>query len=194
MNKYFFLQPRRSGKTTMALYEFSKDPENTIFVSPNTASVEYLKCKVNKEYVSNFISSSRFIDFIKGRSVKNLILDEYLFFKNNKEIYKNITLIQPENIYIFSTPYRIYDKEIFELVKNHKKNYSVQELSKFLSHPSSEKIDELDELYYNFISDEDTKLIRSFVSMMDPKSFHYLNHTTFITEILGKFLKTETYE
>jgi hypothetical protein len=194
MNKYFFLQPRRSGKTTMALYEFSKDPENTIFVSPNTESVEYLKHKVNKEYVNNFISSSRFINFIRGRSVKNLILDEYLIFKNNKEIYKNITLIQPENIYIFSTPCKTYDKEIFELVKNHKKNYSVQELRRFLVHPFPEKIDELDELYYNFISDEDTKLIRSFNPGLNQEYPYYLGHTSFITEILGKFLKTETYE
>jgi len=33
MRKVFLIQPRQSGKTTKAMYEFVKDPDNTIFVA-----------------------------------------------------------------------------------------------------------------------------------------------------------------
>ena len=32
MNKYFIMQPRQSGKTQKAIYEYLKNPEDSLFI------------------------------------------------------------------------------------------------------------------------------------------------------------------
>jgi hypothetical protein len=167
MKKYFFLQPRQSGKTSCAIYEFSKDPNNTLFVTCNFHQVWNICNKLNYSK-SHFISSE---NLKNGYNLKNIILDEYMFFKNKKEVCEYITYHTSfiENLYIFSTSNRIYDELLFNFVKDGKKNNSLNindintiwdnygDKDTFLTIEKFQN--ELVDLYYNFLTDPDVILI-----------------------------------
>jgi hypothetical protein len=159
MRKVFLMQPRQSGKTTKAMYEFVKDPDNTIFVTHNYDMVKYIHNRVGGN-LKNFTSSNQFKNKIIGRRPKNIILDEYMCFKNRDEIYKEIQVIQPDNVYIFSTSDKLYDKKIFDFVKENKRTTSYQELLQKYGDKLTEYIEkQIYDLYYNFLTDDDTILI-----------------------------------
>ncbi|MFA5297857.1 MAG: hypothetical protein WC389_06570 [Lutibacter sp.] len=159
MRKVFLMQPRRSGKTTKAMYEFVKDPDNTIFVTHNYDMVKYIHNRVGGN-LKNFTSSNQFKNKIIVRRPKNIILDEYMFFKNRDEIYKEIQVIQPENVYIFSTSDKLYDKKIFDFVKENKRTTSYQDLLQKYGDKLTDYIEkQIYDLYYNFLTDNDTILI-----------------------------------
>ena len=129
MKKYFFMQPRQTGKTTKAMYEYVKDPENTIFVTYKHINIKKIHDKVGGN-IKNFVSSGEFINRTKGITLKNVILDEYMFFDNKESIYKEIIERGAENIFIHSTSNKIYNKNLFDLVKENKEIYSFNELLK----------------------------------------------------------------
>ena len=159
MRKEFLMQPMRSGKTTKAMYEFVKDPDNTIFVTHNYEMVKYVHNRVGGN-LKNITSSNHFKYKIVGRRLKNIILDDYMFFKNRDEIYKEIQVIQPDNVYIFSTSDKLYDKKIFDFVKENKRTTSYQDLLQKYGDKLTECIEkEIYSLYYNFLTDDDTILI-----------------------------------
>lgn len=171
MRKIFLINPRQSGKTDKAIYEFLKDPDNTIFVCHNPNLKDFLCKRINAspKLRKNFISAAqpnRFAYAMKGKQPKNIILDEYMFFENKREIYDHIMMLRPENVYIFSTSDKMYDAEIFEFVKNNKQNYSLVDLIDLYKekkykfyHKWREVEKEIVELYYNFLTDYDTLLI-----------------------------------
>ncbi len=159
MKKVFLIQPRQSGKTTKAMYEFVKDPDNTIFVTHSYDMVKRIHDRVGGN-IKNFTSSNQFKNKIIGRRPKNIILDEYMFFKNRDEIYKEIQVIQPENVYIFSTSDKLYDKKLFDFVKENKRRTSYQDLLKKYGDKLTDYIEkQIYDLYYNFLTDDDTILI-----------------------------------
>lgn len=173
MRKIFLLNPRQSGKTDKAIYEFLKDPDNTIFICHNPNLKDFLCKRINAspKLRKNFISAAQPNSFsfayeMKGKQPKNIILDEYMFFQNKREIYEHIMMIRPENVYIFSTSDKMYDEKIFEFVKKNKPNYSLDSLIDFYKkekyqfyHKWEEAEKEIVELYYNFLTDYDTILI-----------------------------------
>jgi hypothetical protein len=121
--------------------------------------VKYIHDKVGGN-IKNFTTSNQFHNKIIGRRHKNIILDEYMFFKNRDEIYKEIQVIQPENVYIFSTSDKLYDKKLLDFLKENKRATSYQDL--FIKY--GDKLTEYDEkqiydLYNNFLTDDDTVLI-----------------------------------
>lgn len=159
MRKVFLMQSRQSGKTTKAMYEFSKDPNNTIFVAPNYSTVEYIRNKVGGN-IKNLTTSEQFINKIIGRKPKNIILDEYMLFKNRDEIYEQILVTRPENVYIYSTSDKLYDRELFNFVKQNKHKTSYQDLLSKYDGELTEGIEkQIYDLYYNFLTDHDTILI-----------------------------------
>lgn len=159
MRKVFLMQPRQSGKTTKAMYEFLKDPDNTFFVTHDDDMVEYIHNRVGGN-LKNFASSNQFKYKILGRRPKNIILDEYMFFENRDEIYKKIHVIKPENVYIFSTSDKLYDKKIFDFVKENKRTTSYQDLLQKYGDKLTDYIEkQIYDLYYNFLTDDDTILI-----------------------------------
>ena len=159
MKKVFLMQPRQSGKTTKAMYEFVKDPDNTIFVTHSYDKVKHIHDRVGGN-IKNFTSSNQFKNKIIGRRPKNIILDEYMFFKNRDEIYKEIQVIKPENVYIFSTSDKLYDKKLFDFVKENKRTTSYQDLLKKYEDKLTDYIEkQIYDLYYNFLTDDDTTLI-----------------------------------
>lgn len=163
MRTIFLMQPRQSGKTTKAMYEYLKDPDNTIFVSHNYDMAKYVRSIVGGD-MKNFASENTFLDKICGRNPKNIILDEYMFFKNKKLIWEHINTIRPENVYIYSTSDKIYSKKLFDFVKQSKRYsyYSalVRRYEEVYGEPITEEIQQqLDDLYYNFLTDYNTTLI-----------------------------------
>lgn len=94
------MQPRQSGKTTKAIYEFLKKPNNTIYVVHN----HHIKRHVHKLIGGdgkNITSASQFSTAIIGKRFKNVILDEYMFFQNRDEIYEYIMDIKPKKCFHF---------------------------------------------------------------------------------------------
>lgn len=141
------------------MYEFVKDPDNTIFVTHSYDMVKRIHDRVGGN-IKNFTSSNQFKNKIIGRRPKNIILDEYMFFKNRDEIYKEIQVIQPENVYIFSTSDKLYDKKLFDFVKENKRRTSYQDLLKKYGDKLTDYIEkQIYDLYYNFLTDDDTILI-----------------------------------
>ena len=90
MRTIFLMQPRQSGKTTKAIYEFLKEPDNSIFVVHNNSMLKYIHTIVGSVIEKKIITSNQFHVKIIGNRFKNIILDEYMFFKNKDEIYKYI--------------------------------------------------------------------------------------------------------
>ncbi len=159
MRKVFLMQPRQSGKTTKAMYEFVKDPDNTIFVTHSYDMVKHIHDRVGGN-IKNFTSSNQFKNKFIGRRPKNIILDEYMFFRNRDEIYKEIQVINPENVYIYSTSDKLYDKKLFDFVKENKRTTSYQDLLKKYGDKLTDYIEkQIYDLYYNFLTDDDTILI-----------------------------------
>ena len=132
MKVTFILGDRQSGKTTLAIYEAAKDPENTVVIGQkldnaiNMVSIGRKKHGVNLNYVSSLP------DAIKGKSFKKVILDEFFFFKNYKEVLGSIlpTMTQDGEIFIFSSfkdpvnDYKfvksIYDSSVITLTENYR--------------------------------------------------------------------------
>ena len=159
MRKVFLMQPRQSGKTTKAMYEFVKDPDNTIFVTHSYDMAKHIHDRVGGN-IKNFISSNQFKNKIISKRPKNIILDEYMFFRNRDEIYKEIQVINPENVYIFSTSDKLYDKKLFDFVKENKRTTSYQDLLKKYGDKLTDYIEkQIYDLYYNFLTCDDTILI-----------------------------------
>lgn len=115
------IAPRQCGKTTLAIYELSKSPEDTIFIASNTENARYAvkNLYASGRYGKNYLSSRGDINIIRGFNTKKIILDEYCFFDEKFKIaltrdYKYINSL--EEILIFSTPKKIYKETDFNLV------------------------------------------------------------------------------
>jgi len=187
--------PRQSGKTDKAIYEYLKDPDNTIFVTHNSHSAQLIRDKVSGD-MKNFISSEVFVNKLIGRRAKTIILDEYMFFKNKDIIHKEIQVIQPENVLIYSTPNKSYDKLLYYLVKEKKNRFSYQRLvEKYSQYYELTKEIEKDiyDLYYNFLTDSDTKIINQSTIKLPNNTIEQLKlqltSEQYLIEVKGEYLK-----
>lgn len=86
MKKTFYLQPRKTGKTTKAKQLFLESPFNTLYVTFNP---DYIigSGEIFNNFSKNIIRPHKFNEIIRGRRFNNIILDEYLFFEKKKIIY-----------------------------------------------------------------------------------------------------------
>jgi len=194
--KYFFLQPRQTGKTINAIYEFLKDEENSLFVTHNFNNINNITSnyKLSK---NNFVTYKNLEQKLIGRRWKNIILDEYLFFDDKIKLYELIkSNLKYCNLFIYSTANKVYNKEIFEFVKEFKKKYNFDEVvdlyNKFIKESTSDIIKEIKELYFNFLTDKDVILISKYKLEADEiYSFNkfVLSEEQFNLEILNQWLK-----
>jgi len=170
MEKKIYIMPEKSGKSLLADYEFSKEPKNTMFIGYDNKRLQHIKSfKMN---INNFFTQ---FSNLKGLSFENAIIDDYLIFnlKGLKNLYENLYLIGIKKIIIFSS-INYVDKDMFNFIKLCKlKNiywkskdgielYSDDIKNKFQinTYKQNEKmIDELDKLYFNFLTDSDTEII-----------------------------------
>jgi len=166
MKKTFMMQPRQTGKTTIAVYEFLKDPEHTLLVVPNQRMVDHIIHDILRgdgkyKWKTNIFSSFRFEQLPHIYSnTHRIILDEYMFFDNKELIYKQIQSLSNalDELLIFSTSNKQYKKTLYEFCKNAKYhdfsfNYLLPTASKYCFE------EDFNELYYNFLTDPDTTVI-----------------------------------
>jgi hypothetical protein len=174
MKKYFLVNNRHSGKTNMALYEFLKSPDDSLFITFNSAStrdnLEKLKLSPYK-YRNSFLSAEAISQgALCSHRYKRLILDEYFHF--NLDFRKNLPgwtyPLGIEEIYCFGTPKNLYNKQLFEFVKNLKENnhpfdsrYTIEKIKdmKPLELPLELVMHQIEDLYYNLITDKDMIII-----------------------------------
>jgi hypothetical protein len=188
--KIFYLQPRQVGKTTMAMYEYLKDRENSLFVTHNMDMAKDICNRLNGNN-EDFITCNQFIkEGRPSKKYKTIILDEYMFFRNKEEVYKKVLKISPENLLIFSTADKRYNEELLKFIKNAKYKFTYLEI---MNMSIGWKHNETYELYYNFLTDSDVKLI---THNLVPKKTEelkkrYKNYSpeTYKTEILNEYLK-----
>lgn len=123
MKKYLHISNRQSGKTSKAVYEFLKDPDDTLFISHNYNSARFLFKRLNldSKYRKNFLCEESMTK-TKSHEYKKVIMDEYFFFdlKFRKILPSIIYPLGIEEVYAFSTPYCLYDKNMLEFVKEQK--------------------------------------------------------------------------
>ncbi len=192
MKKYFFIQPRQSGKTTKALDIYRKSPNDSLFITYKADFANELCKKVNGN-PKNFISSMKIKDKTVG--YKFIILDEYMFFKNKEEVYENIVkMIDVETIYIYSTSNKQYNKYLYNFVKYCKEiglSYSatLSEYSRYKGF-SDKTEDDIRELYYNFLTDSDIILDDKFKKSTKntEELINILCKEQYEVEILNKYL------
>lgn len=199
MEKYFYLMPRQSGKTFTAINKFNENPTNSLLIVSDYL-VNNIKTQIinNKE---NILSNEKLIK-LNNKKYTNIILDEYLSFNNKKIIYKKINEINPDNLFIYTTPTKMYNKKIFEFIKKNKSKYDYQfileliktkfECNLFINSKNkliNKCIKEIDkdifDLYYNFLTDKDVNLIKSF------KTF---NNSADLKHKIGKYLYNIEYK
>jgi hypothetical protein len=184
--KIFLIQPRQTGKTTKAVYEFLKDPDNTLFITHKIEVSKHIKDLIGFNH-KNVISAKQFLNKKGVHKVKSIILDEYLFFENKEDVYKEVYGSGFENIYVFSTSNKIYDKRLFNNIKRYKKDYSYEHMVDL--HKSNFSRQEVYELYYNFLTDSDFKIIDTYKHTKDRQDLiHILGEESYRTEVLNNYL------
>ncbi len=172
------MQPRQSGKTSKAKYEYLKDPENTLYVVGDSKTAQRIKEQIRSKN-ANIISCHNFD--LRGRNQKNIILDEYMFFPNKDKVYKEImrNQVNIDNVYIFSTSNKTYSRYLFNLVKENKKYFSFDEIvEKYEGVMTKEIKKEIHDLYFNFLTDADCRLIDF--------AFDYLPDKSDLVHIFGR--------
>ena len=165
MKKRINIWNRQSGKTTTAIYEFLKNPEETLLITFNENMCHHI-CKnfLRVDKHKNIISINKFLNYRMSLSdCKRIILDEYLFFNTELSInlyQKIINSNYIENLIIFSTPSKKYNKEVFDLVKKLKPILGWQTCHKVIEQllDIEVKVEDVRELYFNFLTDEDVEI------------------------------------
>lgn len=165
MKKRINIWNRQSGKTTTAIYEFLKNPEETLLITFNEKMCHYICTnflRVGKH--KNIIGINKFLNYRMPLSdCKRIILDEYLFFNTELSIDLYQKIINSkfiEELIIFSTPSKKYNKEVFDLVKKLKPILGWQTCHKVIEQllDIEVKVEDVRELYFNFLTDEDVEI------------------------------------
>ena len=185
MKKRINVWHRQSGKTTTAIYEFLKNPEETLLITFNENMCHHI-CKnfLRVDKHKNIISINKFLNYRMSLSdCKRIILDEYLFFNPELSIDLYQKIINSkfiEELIIFSTPRKKYNKEMFDLVKKLKPILQWQMCHKVIEQllDIEVKTEDVRELYFNFLTDEDVEINKK--SNVDKRESEYLK------EILGE--------
>lgn len=144
MIKTINLMPRRSGKTTLGLYEFCKNPKDTLFLNHSTNLVNNLFSRHGeiKDYKLNFkVQGSD----LRGFSFNKCIIDEYFIFskKNQKRLYNELFLNEIRELIIFSTLDFDIATPIFDFVYKMKKDNRPMYVEEYENFKKSENFDDL---------------------------------------------------
>jgi hypothetical protein len=180
-----YIAPRQTGKTRKAkeifLEKFEQDAK-TFIVIPNASYVENYR-PIPK---TNILFAANIQDTIRGKSVRNLIVDEYLIGIKQKIIFLHTIIPSFDNgegkIFLFSTPDKKYtirkaeeDKYLFLLNQQH--GIFQNKIIHTLKYPQK----------HGFLKFE--KEDRMFM-----RDLSLPNTTTFESEILGLYLEGQTFE
>ena len=114
MNRYITIGDRQTGKSTLAVHEFMKDPLNNVILVNNIDSAKALSNIIREKYkvppemgegqVLKRIFSVNSPGWFHGVNVENLIIDEFGFYKNvNVEEILNSVAGRVKNIHMFTS-------------------------------------------------------------------------------------------
>jgi len=181
MKKYLYIQNRQSGKTTLGLYEHLKNPEKSLFILLKNEMCDNIIRQHNLSLIErkNIISIDRFPYFICGKEFNKIIIDEYFFFnlEQRKSLYSVFpNLSDNSEIYLFSTPNKVYSVSDIERIKEMKENKEK---------PNSDDED----LYYNFLTDSDVIIYHNkFYNKNIYNQSFLLSDNRIETEIKGNYV------
>lgn len=89
MNRVIYLGERQSHKTSMAIYRFMENPEDSLLITHNQSMVKSIKDLIQKNFdftTDNVVSAQG--QAIIGRAFKNIIFDEFFFW--NESVAKSV--------------------------------------------------------------------------------------------------------
>lgn len=175
----YIIAPRQVGKTQAALYEFVKDPGNTYFFTHSHGHQDIIRKQLSKFY---FLQNPDHPPKIYSRETYNIFSVDQLHrlhsIRTNKAIFDEYNLISAKKkreirneihrfkeIYIFTTMSKMYNKEIFDIVKQAKRegiNCCVTITKRVTdNYRISAKVaaEEVEDLYYDLITDPETNII-----------------------------------
>ncbi len=163
--KYFNILEEKSGKTTQALLQYYQDPENSVLVVFNLKRLMYIREVFAIDGLA-ITTAGLFTKFMLGNRKKKIIFDDYPYLKNTRQIYEFVNgYCIDSDIHIFSTPQKLWDKKIFDFVKRFKNTpgggSNIHQAYKHyfsLSEINAYEVNQITELYYNFITDKDTEV------------------------------------
>jgi hypothetical protein len=211
MKKYFFISNRQSGKTHLAIYEFMKDPDNSLLIVYDNKQIKNILDKkvIPDKFLDRIFHYENFSSKIMGRSFKIVIFDDYLLTNTEfrSEIDINIHAANVEKIYCFSTPSKLYDKNVLDFVTQVKKDKRILIVEEYMSKnqllieindlkikTSAQLHNEIWDLYYNYLTDPETKIIHD-KFFYNERIFNLENVSYFpdiereLTELKGEFIK-----
>jgi len=193
----FFISNRASGKSQMAMYEFLKNPDETLFITHNRNMLRDIP-HLFDYYKDRFVSQS---EMFIGKNYKRVVMDEYLMFdrKNRERLYDALPAMVQE-VFIFSTPQKIYKRSDYAFIKFIKKNgiaLTNKTVKDYILDVKSETLaDDLFDLYYNFITHPQANIIND-QYFLNKEKYHQgkeifgNNFDRIATECKGQFLKYE---
>lgn len=175
MNITFFITGRQNGKTHLAIYEYMKDPYNSLLILWSRDQINSILKQIPELKKYNTIISINDLKSgaSKGKQIKKLIIDEYLFHTlENRKLISNMlipAIFIDGEIICFSSPKIQYNKKLFDIIKYFKaKGSSLPYSSQFILElyfakcrkyteniPNAVKQKlklEIDDLYYNLIT------------------------------------------
>lgn len=211
MKKYFFISNRQSGKTHLAIYEFMKDPENSFLTVYDDKQIKSILDKkvIPDKFLNRIFHYENLSSKIIGRSFKIAIFDDYLSTNTEirSEIDINLHAADVDKIYCFSTPSKLYDKNVLDFVTKVKKDKRMLIVEEFLSKnqlliemndlkikTSAQMHNEIWDLYYNYLTDPETKIIHD-KFFYNERIYNLENVSYFpdldreLTELKGEFIK-----
>ena len=163
----FFIMPRQSGKTTLAIKEFMENPddnvlfvENQNYVRSIVGIINDMGFKLTATQLNNIVSSTK---RLQGKRPKKIIFDEYsLLNKLEKIAVKNFVYILKASVTIFTTIDNNYNKELLDIVRTAKKDdISLDDIVKIVDDKS--KSLEVIEMYNDIITNPEA----NFYDIMD---------------------------
>ncbi len=193
MNKRMFIQPRQSGKTTAVILKYLKKPNGTLIVTVNYNSANHIKGELQSLGIVNsnvshetLFSGGVFSAGVRGAST--IILDEYMYFTKKKAIYELIHKLNPENLLIYSTSDKKYNRNMVELIRKHKETGEPIGDEKFLKDNKKE----IDDLYYNFLTDPDVQIFdgmsihnEKYKAMLHPSQYELEYENKYLTDAIN---------
>jgi hypothetical protein len=175
MNKIAYLYRRQTGKTTLSVYEATKDLDNTLIVKSNIRSADSLK-KQYKHINLNVTTYDDVLNHMTGKSAPTtIILDDYDIYKNNMNVSQyinNLIHLHPNTLknlimFVDLDNYLEYQTTYANLIsfvtKNKQYKYSLEGcIHTYISNTDSKigGIDDLINMYYSFLTDVDIKIFK----------------------------------
>lgn len=166
MNTYMYIGPEDCGKTSMAVNLFTASRPGTVKFITTSKEVIRLRGELKNELSSNTYmniltykslpSLDEFAKFTDDITYPAIIIDNFFKFDLTHRInlYKTLhSLKNPFDLHVFCTPQKLYDIKVLEDIRQLKTE------NKLISTIASSTSENIQDLFYNFITDDEVDVI-----------------------------------